>query len=105
MLSAHPRLSRLLAFAAGLLAAAVVLTAFILGTAALLRPDLTRRPPMPTAAEAAAAQLARTAALDPAHPEVIWQNVDYREGPKAKWWPKVESPILAQLVHEGKLPP
>jgi ABC-type dipeptide/oligopeptide/nickel transport system permease component/ABC-type transport system substrate-binding protein len=39
----------------------------------------------------------------PAH--VVWQDVDYREGPAAAWWPRGESPWLAELVAEGALPP
>jgi ABC-type dipeptide/oligopeptide/nickel transport system permease component/ABC-type transport system substrate-binding protein len=104
-----PRLDRRLTLVAkfllGLGAAALVLTAFILGTAAFFRPDLTRRPAMPSAAVAAAAQRDREARLDPAHPRVVWRDVDYGEGARGRWWPKGEAPILAELVHEGKLPP
>lgn len=32
-------------------------------------------------------------------------DVDYSEGKSAPWYPKGESPILADLVAEGKLPP
>ena len=105
MLSSHPRLRLLLKFSAGLAAVAVVLTGFMVATAALFRPDLTHRPAMPSAADAAAAQTARAARVDPVHPQVIWRDVNYAEGARAAWWPKHESPILAELVHEGKLPP
>lgn len=105
MFRSHRRLIFAAKFLLGLAAAAAVLTAFILATAAFFRPDLTRRPAMPSAAKAAAAQHARTARLDPAHPTVIWRDVDYREGARGRWWPKGESPILAELVCEGKLPP
>ena len=105
MLSSHPRLRLLLKFSAGLVAVAVVLTGFMVATAALFRPDLTHRPAMPSAAEASAAQTARAARVDPDHPQVIWRDVNYAEGARAAWWPKHESPILAELVHEGKLPP
>ena len=105
MFRPHRRLIFAAKFLLGLFAAAAVLTAFILATAAFFRPDLTRRPAMPSAAEAAAAQHARAARLDPAHPTVIWRDVDYREGARGRWWPKGESPILTELVHEGKLPP
>lgn len=43
--------------------------------------------------------------VDPARPPVIAQNVDYRLGATAPWWPKREAPLLAELVQEGKLPP
>ncbi len=35
----------------------------------------------------------------------IQRDVDYSEGEKASWYPKYESPILSELVKEGKLPP
>jgi ABC-type transport system substrate-binding protein len=101
-----PRRLRLAAkFLLGLAAAALALTAFIYATAAFFRPDLSRRPEQPSAAAAAAAQAARDAHLDPAHPSVIWREVNYAEGAKGSWWPKAESPILAELVRAGRLPP
>jgi ABC-type dipeptide/oligopeptide/nickel transport system permease component/ABC-type transport system substrate-binding protein len=33
------------------------------------------------------------------------RDVDYSEGEEADWYPKGESPMLAELVAEGKLPP
>ena len=104
-----PHAPRRLIFAArfllGLAAAALALTAFIYATAAFFRPDLSRRPAMPSAAEAAAARLAREARLDPAHPPVIWRDVDYGAGSRGAWWPKAQSPVLDELVRTGKLPP
>ena len=35
----------------------------------------------------------------------INQEVDYREGRKASWYPKGQSPLLEDLVEEGALPP
>ena len=35
----------------------------------------------------------------------VQRDVDYSEGPSAAWYPKNESPILAELVKERKLPP
>ena len=35
----------------------------------------------------------------------LQRDVDYREGETGRWYPKGESPILAELVEEGKLPP
>ncbi len=43
--------------------------------------------------------------LNPEEQHVVWQDVDTSEGPSASWYPKGESPILAELVREGKLPP
>ncbi len=35
----------------------------------------------------------------------VQRDVDYSEGVSGAWYPKRESPILAELVEEGKLPP
>ena len=35
----------------------------------------------------------------------IQQDVNYSEGGSSEWYPKGESPFLAELVEEGKLPP
>ena len=35
----------------------------------------------------------------------VQHDVDYSEGESGKWYPKGKSPILAELVDEGKLPP
>ena len=43
--------------------------------------------------------------LDPANPPVVQREVDYRKGPRGKWWPKNEAPVLAELVAENQLPP
>lgn len=56
--------------------------------------------------EVAAVEAARVGALDPkAEPLVLHMAVDYSRGDAAPWYPKGESPILAELVAEGKLPP
>ena len=47
----------------------------------------------------------RNPRLKPESQHVPWQKVDYGAGPSAPWYPKGESPILAELVAEGKLPP
>ena len=35
----------------------------------------------------------------------VQRDVDYSKGESGRWFPKGESPILAELVEEGKLPP
>jgi len=35
----------------------------------------------------------------------IQQDVDYSQGESGSWYPKYESPLIADLVAEGKLPP
>src|SRR6185312_17074560 len=104
-----PRLPRklpvTLKFLLGLAGAAVLLTAIVLGAAAFFRPDISHKPELPPAAAIAAAKAARAVPLSPDHPPVIWRNVDYSEGTRGAWWPKTESPIFADLVKAGKLPP
>jgi len=45
------------------------------------------------------------APFDSTQPAILWRQVDYSMGPAAPWYPKGESPILAQLVQSGQLPP
>jgi len=35
----------------------------------------------------------------------IWQDVDYSDGTNAAWYPKAQSPLLAELCEQGVLPP
>lgn len=55
--------------------------------------------------EVQAAEELRETPLDPGHPVQFVQEVDYSQGRSAPWYPKGESPILADLVRQGKLPP
>ncbi len=87
------------------LGAAVFLTLLVMGAGFYFRPDLSRPLPMPSAEEAARAAADRNQVPDLAHPPLIWRDVDYAAGPSAPWFPKNESPILHELVQEGKLPP
>ncbi len=47
----------------------------------------------------------RSPMLDFSNAPPIAVQVDYSEGERAAWYPKGESPVLAELVREGKLPP
>jgi ABC-type dipeptide/oligopeptide/nickel transport system permease component/ABC-type transport system substrate-binding protein len=69
------------------------------------RPDVRTKPAPPDPADVARAVAARRVDLDKDHPPRIQRDVDYSEGSRAAWWPKGEAPVLAELVHEGKLPP
>ena len=71
----------------------------------LFRPDLTAEIKTYTPEELEQAERDRDDSLDPENPLVLQVDVDYSEGKKAKWYPKGESPILTELVKEGKLPP
>ncbi len=94
-----------LKFLAGCTAAALGLSVVLWGVALFFSRGTAEAPPMPGEREAATARAARAALLDPEHPPVLWRDVNYSEGSRAAWWPKGESPILAELVQEGKLPP
>jgi ABC-type transport system substrate-binding protein/ABC-type dipeptide/oligopeptide/nickel transport system permease component len=98
---------RLLLAIAGFAAAALGFTALLYAFAAAFRPDVVTPPPAAPAAELAVVERARRAAerLDLQRPPVITQQVDYALGSRAPWWPSGESPVLADLVREGKLPP
>lgn len=99
--------ARVLSIFAGLFGAALGFVGILCAFGALLRPDVSAPPPNRSAAEIAAVHRSRKAAerLDLDHPPVITRPVDYGEGANAAWWPKAESPILVDLVREGRLPP
>ncbi|MCC5850263.1 MAG: ABC transporter permease subunit [Verrucomicrobia bacterium] len=71
----------------------------------LLRPDLDRAPFLHDAESLARIVADRDVSFDPENPLVLHQEVDPTEGPDAAWFPKGESPILTELVAEGRLPP
>ena len=72
---------------------------------ALLRPVISDQPEPYDEAEAARLDEERAAQIDFENPPRIQVEVDYTEGPAAGWYPRGESPILRDLVAEGKLPP
>jgi ABC-type dipeptide/oligopeptide/nickel transport system permease component/ABC-type transport system substrate-binding protein len=92
---------------AGLGVAALGLFALLYFFAWASRPDVSTPPPPPPARllKEAVASREKAGTLDAAHPIVINRAVDYSAGAAAPWWPKREAPVLAELVHEGKLPP
>ncbi|NLB70035.1 MAG: ABC transporter permease subunit, partial [Lentisphaerae bacterium] len=47
----------------------------------------------------------REVKIDDEHLIVLQQDVDYEIGENAAWYPKGQSPILAELEEEGKIPP
>ncbi len=102
-----PRHPWLLALFVGLPLASIALGLSLIAFGALMRPDLGQRPPPRLAAEIAAAEQARRVTFDPNSPSLprIERPVDRSLGAAAPWWPKGESPIVAGLVREGKLPP
>jgi len=91
----------------GALTAAAAL--FLLGTLYLFGmgflPNLDGVPFSGDEASLAAIENDRDVVFDPDDPVVLHRNVDYSLGTDAAWYPKGESPFLAELVEEGKLPP
>ena len=85
--------------------AAVSFAALLVGMGALTRPDLSEESASYSADEVRAAREAREQSLDPNNPPRLHVEADYSEGTRAAWYPKGESPIFAELVAEGKLPP
>lgn len=73
--------------------------------AAGLRTDVATLPVARAPAEVAAVESARNPRLNLDNPPVFPVDVDYAEGARARWWPQGESPVLAELVGEGLLPP
>ena len=71
----------------------------------LVRPDLSAELPQYSPKELEAAAQLRDNSVDPNDLVRIQQEVDYSKGPQAPWYPKGESPILAELVRDGHLPP
>lgn len=77
----------------------------ILLSAWIVKPNISVKPQVPGSEELLKVASARNIEIDPDNPLVIYRKVDYSRGPSGKWYPKNESPILAELVKEGKLPP
>ena len=95
-------------FVIGIPLACALLVLLLVGVGAALRPDLSAAPTRPSEREVAAAEKARDVRFDSSHPDSLprfEKPIDPAHALDAPWWPKGESPILAQLVKEGKLPP
>ncbi len=75
------------------------------GLAWLVRPDIRGGMNEHAPEDIAAVESDRDISFDPNDVPVLHQAVDYSEGEAGAWYPKGESPILAELVKEGKLPP
>ncbi|MCC5843530.1 MAG: ABC transporter permease subunit [Verrucomicrobia bacterium] len=88
-----------------ILLAAAGMTAMLGLLAWMARPDLHAPLPGYTQAERDHAEAARDTSFDPENPPVLHLAVDYSEGVEGAWYPKGESPLLAELVAQGKLPP
>lgn len=102
-------MKRLIKYLTGIIVAGVAFFAMLSALGWLARPQIKTVEPTYDPAEIEAVEKLRDVSFDASDPSqlpsAIVQDVDYSEGEKAAWWPKGESPILAQLVKEGKLPP
>ncbi|MCX7047122.1 MAG: ABC transporter substrate-binding protein, partial [Candidatus Sumerlaeota bacterium] len=92
-------------FLLGYLLTAVVFCLLLALGSWVMRPNMRREIKRYSPQEIAEAEKARIPKIDPNHLPNLYRDVDYRQGPAAPWRPKSESPILAELVKEGKLPP
>ncbi len=90
---------------AALALTAVALVAFLYFWAWLFRPEFEAALPEYDEEKVAEAEALRNFRFDTSKPLVLVQEVDYGEGEDASWWPRKESPLLAQFVEEGKYPP
>jgi len=71
----------------------------------VVRPEIITTSPVHDEEEVAAVEKARSIKIDPEKPVRLQVPVDYSKGKSARWYPKGESPMLAELVAQGKLPP
>jgi len=70
----------------------------------MMRPQVHSVPSPPPPEDLARVEALRKMELSTENPPVLWRDADYTEGQDAPWYPKAESPLLAELVAEGKLP-
>jgi ABC-type dipeptide/oligopeptide/nickel transport system permease component/ABC-type transport system substrate-binding protein len=89
----------------GLVAAFVGLAILIVLMGLMVRPDMTAEPVSYPRDEVDAVRQSRQIKIDPDVPVRLVKEVDYSEGPSGLWYPKGESPMLADLVAKGELPP
>ncbi len=72
---------------------------------ALMKPELEREPIHYSPEYIEATEELRDISFGEEDVYKVQHDVDYSEGESGSWYPKGESPILAELVEEGKLPP
>ncbi len=92
-------------FAVLLVVAFLCFGSVLYGWAVMLRPPLTAAPISYSQEKLAEIKQLRDVSFDPKNPPVVQRDVDYAQGKAAPWFPKGESPILAELVKDKKLPP
>ncbi len=71
----------------------------------VLKPDLEEEPIYYSPEEIEFTENSRDVSFTEDEVFQIQEDVDYSEGKSGRWYPKSESPLLSELVDEGKLPP
>lgn len=71
----------------------------------LVGPTLSLEPPPVDEERRAAVETSRDISFSPDELPLVNLPVDYAEGESAPWFPRGESPILAELVAAGQIPP
>ena len=71
----------------------------------VLKPDLEEEPIYYSPEEIEFTENSRDVSFTEDEVFKIQEDVDYSEGKSGRWYPKSESPLLSELVDEGKLPP
>ncbi len=99
------RLINIIKYCFRLCLAAIVIGSLLLFFAWLTKPGITEMPIKYSPSQIEQVVNSRKTEIDTAEPLRIYQLVDYNKGPEADWYPKSESPIFAELVKKGKLPP
>ncbi len=100
-----PRSLKLIATSLKILITAAFLVGILFVFGWFMRPDIHAELPDYTPEEIAAVEEDRDVSFDPEDTPVLHKEVDYSEGRQGSWFPRGESPILADLVAEGELPP
>ena len=89
----------------GMVAALIAFSALIVLLGLMVKPNMSAAPASHSPQEVQAVQQSRAMKIDPDKPVRLQVPVDYSQGSRGKWYPKGESPMLADLVKQGKLPP
>jgi ABC-type transport system substrate-binding protein len=95
----------LIKFIISIIVAAIGLCLLLCAISQMMRPELSAEIKEYSSDEIDAVEAIRDVSFDKDNPIRLHKDVDYSEGESAKWYPKGEAPILAELVKEGKLPP
>jgi ABC-type transport system substrate-binding protein len=97
--------SSILRFLALLAAMALVLYLILTMFSRLSRPDMSTKIKKYSPEELTQVEKLREIIFDMENPPSVYKEVDYSEGKSGAWYPKNESPLFADLVMQGKLPP